>query len=128
MYWRSRNIWILRKQHSNASTTRFFDAQFSLSYRRAKNSYPLLYNTSGQQERCPESSEGLQFFPRLLTPYEILVMSWMEVGDKIKEIRLSEVGIYTEILNRILKQTKKINCGFWWNLPWKLYWLLFYYY
>jgi len=37
----------------------------------------------------------------------------MEVGDKIKEIRLSEVGIYTEILNQILKQTKKINCGFW---------------
>lgn len=32
----------------------------------------------------------------------------MEVGDKIKEIRLSEVGIYTEILNQILKQTKKI--------------------
>lgn len=37
----------------------------------------------------------------------------MEVGDKIKEIRLSEVGNYTEILNQILKQTKKINCGFW---------------
>lgn len=39
-------------------------------------------------------------------------MSWMEVGDKIKEIRLSEVGIYTEILNRILKQTKKLFVDF----------------
>ena len=37
----------------------------------------------------------------------------MEVGDKIKEIRLSKVGIYTEILNPILEQTKKIICGFW---------------
>lgn len=31
----------------------------------------------------------------------------MEVDDKIKEIRLSKVGIYKEILRQILKQKTK---------------------
>lgn len=34
-------------------------------------------------------------------------MSCMEVDDKIKEIRLSKVGIYKEILRQILKQKTK---------------------
>lgn len=111
-------IWVLRKQHPSTPTTPFLcpicprlqksQERWLLQMKASLQSWHalLLYSTTGQ--KGPRGKWGSSISSQLIgIVYKILLMPWMEEGDKTNEIRLSKLCAYKERLTQILKCKNK---------------------